>query len=292
MAHLVKPSRRIWLYVLVGLILIFLVMPVFIVIPMSFSNSRYLDFPPPSWSLRWYERLFTAIEWYSALLVSLKLAAASAIIATPIGVAAAYGLHVSDAKIVRAIRGVLFLPLMVPHIVLAIGILYVYARIDVLGSFTGLLVAHVMLVTPFVIITTSAGLRSFDMNQELAARTFGCTRLQAFTKITLPQIKGSVLSGIFFAFVTSLDEVVIAIFVATGANQTITKIMFASLRDESDPTVAAVSTVLIVGSLTVAGLASLPALWRSLRPTADNGAPEPSSDISEFEDPAPIRISG
>ena len=263
MTHLVRPSRRIWLYALAVLTLIFLVMPVFIVVPMSFSASRYLDFPPPAWSLRWYERLFTAIEWYSALLVSLKLAAASAAIATPLGVAAAYGLHVSDAKLVRAIRSVLFLPLMVPHIILAIGILYVFVRIGLLGSFVGLLLAHVMLVTPFVIITTSAGLRSFDMNQEMAARTFGCTRLQAFTKITLPQIKGSVLSGVFFAFVTSLDEVVIAIFVATGTNQTITKIMFASLRDESDPTVAAVSTVMIVGSLLIGGLISLPALFRS-----------------------------
>jgi putative spermidine/putrescine transport system permease protein len=263
MAHLSRSSRRIWLYALAVLILIFLVMPVFIVIPMSFSASRYLDFPPPAWSLRWYERLFTAIEWYSALLVSLKLAAASAAVATPLGVAAAYGLHVSETKFVRAIRSVLFLPLMVPHIVLAIGILYVYVRVGLLGTFGGLLLAHVMLVTPFVIITTSAGLRSFDMNQEMAARTFGCTRLQAFMKITLPQIKGSVLSGVFFAFVTSLDEVVIAIFVATGANQTITKIMFASLRDESDPTVAAVSTVMIVGSLLIGGLISLPALFRS-----------------------------
>ena len=156
--------RRAWLYIFLGLILSFLVVPVFIVIPMSFSDSRYLDFPPAAWSFRWYERLFTSIEWYSALFVSLELAAASAVIATPIGVAAAYGLHMSETKIVGFIRSILFLPLMVPHIVLAVGILYLYARLEVLGSFTSLLVAHVMLVIPFVIITASAGLRSFDMS--------------------------------------------------------------------------------------------------------------------------------
>lgn len=255
--------RRAWLYVLLILILIFLVMPVFIVIPMSFSSSRYLDFPPAAWSLRWYYRLFNSVGWYGALIVSLKLAVMSSIIAMPIGVAAAYALHVSDSRGARALRSILFLPLMIPHIVLAIGILYLYARMDVLGSFVSLLVVHIMLVLPFVIITTSAGLRSFDMSQELAARTFGCTRLQAFVKVTFPQIKGSILSGVFFAFVTSLDEVVIGLFVATGSNQTITKVMFASLRDESDPTVAAVSTVLIVGSLIVVAVGFLPALWRS-----------------------------
>lgn len=248
---------RAWLFAAATMIVLFLILPVFIIVPMSFSDSRYLDFPPSVWSLRWYDRLFNAIEWYGALLVSLKVAAATAIVATPIGVAAAYALHVGEWPIFRRIRALLFLPLLVPHIILAIGLFYLYVRIHILGSFWSLVGAHAMLVLPFVIVTTSAGLRTFDMAQEMVARSLGCSRLGAFLKVTMPQIRGSIFSGVLFAFVTSLDEVVIALFVATGNNETITKVMFASLRDEVDPTIAAVSTVLIFGSVTMAGLAAL-----------------------------------
>jgi putative spermidine/putrescine transport system permease protein len=256
-ANFVSNTRRIWLFAITALIILFLTAPVLVVAPMSFSDSRYLDFPPSGWSLRWYVRFFTAIEWYSSLLVSLKVAAATAVIATPIGVAAAYGLHVAQSRMVQRIRAMLLLPLLVPHIVLAIGLFYIYVRIHILGSFWSIVLAHAMLAVPFVVITTAAGLRGFDMTQEMVARSLGCSRLSAFLKVTLPQIMGSVLSGVLFAFVASLDEVVIALFVATGDNETVTKVMFASLSDEIDPTITAVSTMLIFASLTLAGLVAL-----------------------------------
>ena len=106
-----------------------------------------------------------------------------------------------------------------------------------------------------MLVQRFAGLRAFDMSQEQVARSLGCTRLRAFWSVTLPQIRGSVMSGAIFAFVTSLDEVVVALFVSSGQNTTITKVMFSSLRDEIDPTIAAVSSLLIVGSVIVAGLA-------------------------------------
>ena len=266
MSLIVPPRHRLWLYALAVLIVLFLVLPVLVVIPMSFSGSRFLDFPPQQWSLRWYERLFSAAEWYGALLVSFRLAVITAVIATPLGVAAAYAIHVGEGSMFRRLNTLLLLPLMVPHMLLAIGIFYIYVRLNWLGSFAGLAVAHAMLALPFVVVTTLSGLRSFDMSQEMVARSLGCGRLYAFLVITLPQIRGSVMSGLLFAFVTSLDEVVVSLFIATGDNVTITKIMFPSLRDEIDPTIAAVSSLLIVASLAVASLAAGSLKWGRQRP--------------------------
>ncbi|MCJ0764812.1 ABC transporter permease [Variovorax terrae] len=262
MNALVSHRRRIWLYALAALVVLFLVLPVLVVIPMSFSDSRMLDFPPRGWSLRWYERFFTALEWYGALLVSLKLAFCTTLLATPLGVAAAYGIHHGRTASVRLAQTFLLLPLMVPHIILAIGIFYIFVRLEILGNFAGIALAHTMLALPFVVVTVLAGLRSFDMSQELVARSLGCTRLRAFLTVTLPQIRTSVLSGALFAFVTSLDEVVVSLFIAAGDNATITKVMFGSLRDEIDPTLSTVSTLLILGSLAVVVLGMVSARHR------------------------------
>ena len=256
---LVPHRRRLWLYLVAALVLLFLVLPVLVVLPMSFSGSRYLDFPPQSWSLRWYDRFLTEAAWYLSMIVSLELAFATALVATPLGIGAAYAIHSADHPWFRRLHTYLLLPLMIPHIIIAIGIFYAFAKVGLLGSFWGLLFAHVMLALPFVLVTGLAGLRAFDMSQERVARSLGCTRLEAFWRVTLPQIRGSVLSGAIFAFVTSLDEVVVALFVASGDNTTVTKVMFSSLRDEIDPTIAAVSTLLIVGSIAIGGLAMLSA---------------------------------
>lgn len=246
---LVPQRRRLWLYALAALILLFLVLPVLIVVPMSFSGSRFLDFPPQRWSLRWYERFFTSPDWYGSLLTSLKLAAAVMLIATPLGTAAAYALNAGRHPWLRHAHTTLLLPLMVPHIIFAVGIFGLYARMGLLGSFAAIVAAHVVLALPFVVLTVLAGLRGLDPGQELAARSMGCTRLQAFMRVTLPQIRPSVISGALFAFVTSLDEVVVSMFISAGENSTVTKVMFSSLRDEIDPTIATVSSLLIAGSL-------------------------------------------
>jgi putative spermidine/putrescine transport system permease protein len=257
MENLVPAYRRIWLYVLLALILLFLILPVLLVVPMSFSSSRYLEFPPPSWSLRWYQRLFSNSDWLPAMILSLKLAFATVVVATPLGVAAAYAIHASQHALLRRLQVILLLPLMVPQIVLAVGIFYGYVRLGLVATFTGLLLAHVMLALPFVVLTTLAGLRSFDATQELVARILGSSRIHAFVTVTLPQIKASIFTGMLFAFITSLDEVVIATLVAGGTNVTVPKVMFDSLRDEIDPTITAVSSLLILASLLGYGLAVL-----------------------------------
>jgi len=255
MSLLVPHRRRLWLYLLTALTLLFLVAPVIVIVPMSFSGSRFLDFPPKVWSLRWYDRFFADASWYGAMLLSLKLAAVTALIATPLGVAAAYALHVGQHALLRRLHTILLLPLMVPHIILAVGLFYMYVRLGWLGTFGGLLAANLMMALPFVVVTTLSGLRDFDMSQELAARSMGCSRFEAFCRVTLPQISGSIWSGVIFAFVTALDEVVIALFVSSGDATTVTKVMFSSLRDEIDPTIAAVSSLLITTAFAVVLLA-------------------------------------
>jgi putative spermidine/putrescine transport system permease protein len=140
-------------------------------------------------------------------------------------------------------------PLMVPHIIVAIGIFFIYARIQANNSFLGLILAHTMLAIPFVLITTLSGLQGFDMTQERAAQSLGYSPLQAFIRVTVPQIKGSIIAGALFAFISSLDEVVVSLFVSGGASSTLPRRMFVALRDEIDPTIAAISSMLIVASL-------------------------------------------
>jgi putative spermidine/putrescine transport system permease protein len=257
MAPLVPHRRRLWLYLWAGMALLFLILPILIVIPMSFSGSRYLDFPPQTWSLRWYEAYFSNPVWRDATWTTLKVALLSSLLAAPVGTAFAYAVHVSEWPLLRRLRTLLLLPLMVPHIILAIGIFYIYARLGINATLPGLVLAHAMLNFPFVAITTLSGLKTFDMSQELVARSLGFSRLQAFLRVTLPQIRGSVLSGALFAFVMSVDEVIVSLFISAGTNSTLTKVMFVALRDEIDPTIAAISSLLIATSLTIGFAASL-----------------------------------
>jgi putative spermidine/putrescine transport system permease protein len=263
METLVTHRQRAWLYLTGGLVLLFLILPVLIVIPMSFSDSRFLTFPPPGVSLRWYKAYFSSPEWMDATRVSMVVAALTTLLATPVGVAAAYGLHVAEARFLRVVQLVLLMPLMVPIIIIAIGVFFVFARVNLVGTIAGLVLAHTLMATPFVVVVTLSGLQGFDMNQEKVARSLGAYRLAAFIKVTLPQIRPSVISGALFAFITSLDEVVIALFISGGENSTITKRMFNALRDEIDPTIAAISSILIVVSLSIVLLALLLARGRS-----------------------------
>jgi putative spermidine/putrescine transport system permease protein len=240
------PHRhRLWLYLLSALILGFLILPTLIVIPMSFSASDALQFPPRGFSFRWYQAYFSTPQWLDATLVSLKVSFLTMLLATPIGTAAAYGLHFGRFRFALAIHGSLVAALMVPVILIAIGVFFLYAKLDLVNTTLGLVLADTLLGVPFVLIIVTAGLKSFDVNQEMVARSLGAGRLRAFLGVTLPQIWGSVLAGALFAFIAAFDEVVIATMISGGEGATLTNRMFSSLRDEVDPTIAAISSLLI-----------------------------------------------
>jgi putative spermidine/putrescine transport system permease protein len=202
-------ARRLWLYGLAVAIMAFLVAPTVIVIPMSFSDSQYLEFPPQTWSVRWYENYFGSFEWMRATATSFKAG---------------------------------FLTMV------AIGVFYVYARIGMVNTLTGLVLAHAILAIPLVLVVVSSALKTYDMSQEMVARSLGASRFKAFMLVTLPQIRFAVITSALLAFLTSFDEVIIAMFVSGAENSTLTRNMFNALRDQIDPTIASISTVMIVVS--------------------------------------------
>lgn len=253
----VSHTRRLWLYALVAAVLLFLAAPVFIVIPISFSDSEFLQFPPRGFSLRWYEAFFTDPQWMQSARVSFTAALLTVCAATPLGTAAAYAIHRSQSRLLRAMHVTLLLPQMVPLILIGIGLFYVYIQLGLVNSMLGIVLAHTLLATPFVVVTVLSGLQTFDMTQEQVARSLGASWPVAFFTVTLPQIRLSVISGAFFAFITSLDEVVVGLFIAGGENTALTRRMFMSLRDQIEPTIAAISSVLIIVSVTLLVVAGL-----------------------------------
>ncbi|CAB3961613.1 MULTISPECIES: ABC transporter permease [Burkholderia] len=248
-------AQRLWLYAFCAVVMLFLIVPCAIVVPMSFSNASFLEFPPRVWGFRWYHAYFSSHEWRAATGVSLRVAVSATLAAVIAGTAAAYGLRAIESRWAKRLRTVLMLPMMVPLILVAIGTFFVYVRADLNNTLTGLIIAHTMLALPFVVISVNGGLETYDANQELVARSLGASRLTAFLTVTLPQIRLSIYAAGFFAFMTSFDEVVIALFVSGGENATLTRLMFEDIRDQLDPTITAISTLLI--SISVISLIAL-----------------------------------
>jgi putative spermidine/putrescine transport system permease protein len=231
---------------LAGLLVVFLAAPSFIVIPMSFTASDFLEFPPPSLSLRWYKYFVESIAWVQAAKASLIAGALTTIIAVPIGILAAYGVMQLAQRLRLLLSGLIVLPAVIPAILIAIGLYFVLARVGMIGTMTGLVLGHVALAIPVVFVVMNAAFAQFDFSQERAARSLGASWSEAWLRVVLPQVTGPVVASALLAFVTSLDEVVIAMFISSGDNTTLPKVMFTALRDKIDPTIAVVSTVLLV----------------------------------------------
>lgn len=239
---------RLWLYVTAMLVMVFLVIPTLLVIPMSFSASQYLEFPPREWSLRWYASYFNSNSWMDATATSLKAGLLTALVATPVATMAAYGLHVSRLQHANLLLMILLTPMVVPVILIGIGVFYAYVKLKLVNSMLGLVLAHSMLAVPVVMLVVASALKTFDMDQELVARSLGASRLKAFWMVTLPQIKFSVVTGAVLAFLTSFDEIIVSLFVSGGPNSTLTRNMFNALRDQVDPTIAAISTLIVLAT--------------------------------------------
>ena len=241
-------GARLWLYAVAVLVMVWLVIPTLLVIPMSFSASQYLEFPPREWSLRWYKSYFNSTAWMQATATSLKAGLLTALLSTPLATMAAYGLHVSRLRHANLLLMLLLTPMVVPVILIGIGVFYAYVKLKLVNSMLGLVLAHSMLAIPVVMLVVASALKSFDLDQELVARSLGASRLKAFWMVTLPQIKFSVVTGAVLAFLTSFDEIIVSLFVSGGDNSTLTRNMFNALRDQVDPTIAAISTLIVLAT--------------------------------------------
>jgi len=237
------------LYGACGLVLLFLMAPIFIVIPISFSDSLYLDFPPRGFSLQWYRRFLDSEEWTAAFWTSLQAGILATLLACALGTAAALGLARSRFPGKTLVVGFLVSPMIVPVIVLAIALYAVYAKMKLVGSLFGLVLAHAALGLPFVIVTVSATLQRVDERLEHAALSLGATPLKAFRHVLFPLIRPGMIAGAVFAFIASWDDVVIALFISGTRSATLPKRMWEGLRSEIDPTIAAVSTLLVALSV-------------------------------------------
>jgi putative spermidine/putrescine transport system permease protein len=242
---------RVVLWLVVALVLAFLVFPVFVVAPVSFSSAKYLQFPPPGWSLQWYENYFSRPGWIPATFVSIRVAIITTMLATTLGTAASLALVRGRFPGRNAVNSFMVSPLVVPGIIVAIGIYFFYAQARLVGNPLGLALAHTALALPFVVTNVSATLHGFDERLEYAAMNLGANRWQTFRRVTLPIIRPGVFAGALFAFITSFDELIVALFVSGTGAVTLPRKMWDSLRQEIDPTIAAVSTILITLSIVI-----------------------------------------
>lgn len=231
-------------------VVLFLITPLLFVIPMSLGSSRFFTFPPAGFpSLMWYERFFTSRSWLEAGWTTLCVSALSAVLATLLGVPASVGLMRCSVAGKRLVQALMVSPIMIPVIVLAVAQFLLWLRLGLLDTLAGLVLAYAVLGLPFVFISVSAGLARADPSLERAAMNLGCTRFGAFVRVTLPLIRGSIVVGMFLAFMTSFNEVVVAIFLTDVKAVTLPKRMWDGIRFEIDPTLTAVSTILVVFSL-------------------------------------------
>jgi putative spermidine/putrescine transport system permease protein len=221
------------------------------VIPRSFSSAHYLTFPPPGFSLQWYHKFFSRSDWRNAAFLSLWIACSVMVLATLLGTAASLGLVRGRFRGRQSINTFLVSPMVVPSIIVAIGLYFFYARIGLIGHPIALIVAHTALAVPFVVVNVSATLYGFDERLEFAAMNLGANRCQTFRQVTLPIIRPGVMAGALFAFITSWDELIVALFVSGTGAVTLPRKMWDSIRFEIDPTIAAVSTLLIVFTATL-----------------------------------------
>jgi putative spermidine/putrescine transport system permease protein len=234
--------------------LVFLTVPILIVIPMSFSSAKALTFPPPGFSLRWYETFFGDPRWMDAMWTSTVVAVVSSVAALLLGGLAAYGLRRGTFKGRDWAEGNFMAPLIVPTIIAAIALYLGLARIGLLGSFVGLVVAHTILNVPLVMMVMGVAIREFDPRIEQVAWSLGASWSYTVRKVMLPNLAPSVFAAWIFAFIGSFDEVIVTSFIA-GKYETVPKRMFNELILEVNPTITAVATLLI--GLTVLALAAV-----------------------------------
>lgn len=238
------------------LVAVLLLAPTLVVIPMSFNGNKSLAFPPVGFSWQWYENFFRNPDWTTSFSNSLVIALIVAVVATVIGTLAAFGITRAAARVGGPLRALLITPMVVPGVVLAIGIYAVYLDAHLVGTVTGFVLAHTMLAIPFVLIAVQASLEVFDRRLETAAASLGAGRLTVFRTVTLPLILPGILSGALFAFITSFDEIIVALFITSPYLKTLPVQIYTSITRDADPTVAAVGTLLFFATslIIIAGL--------------------------------------
>ena len=237
-------------------VFLFLIAPILIIVPLSFNAEPYFTFTPgmlkldpAAYSLRWYQDFFLNPQWLHSLKNSVLIGLTATVVATVLGTLAALGLSRPEMPFKGAIMGILVSPMIVPLVIAAAGMYFFYSRVGLAQTFIGVVLAHAALGTPFVVITVTATLTGFDQNLTRAAASLGADPGTTFFRIIMPLILPGIISGALFAFITSFDEVVAVLFLASFDQRTIPLQMWAGIREQISPTILAVATMLIALSI-------------------------------------------
>ena len=239
-----------------GFVFLFLIAPILVIIPLSFNAEPYFTFTEgmislksEAYSTRWYADIAKNPQWAFSAVNSIIVAVCSTLLATFLGTLAALGLSQSHMPYKSAVMGVLISPMIVPLIISAAGMFFFYSNIGLAQTLPGLILAHAVLGTPFVVITVTATLTGFDNSLTRASQSLGADSRKTFFKVQMPLILPGVISGALFAFITSFDEVVIVFFLAGFEQRTIPRQMWAGIREQISPTILAVATILVLVSI-------------------------------------------
>lgn len=253
-------GARIGRIVLIGftaLVLLYLVMPTFVILPMSFSNKTYLSFPPPGWSFKWYQSLAERPDYPLAFWNSVKIGVPVALLATTLGTLAALGVVRGRFFGARPLSALVIAPLMLPQIILAIGLYPIMARIGLIGSYPAVVIGHTVICIPLVFITVAASLKSYQPTYELAAMTLGANWWQTFWHVTFPMIRIGVIVGAILSFTFSFDELIISLFLTSPGTRTLPRLLWEDLRQYVTPIVAAATTLVLCISFFLLSLIAL-----------------------------------
>lgn len=237
-------SRTLWWVVLS--VLAFLSAPAFLMIPLSFDSGSGLTWPPKGFSLQWYEQMFTSPVWMQAITRSLIVGVGTGLLAMLIGTPAAFLLVRANMRGKSAMLAFVLSPIVVPRMIIAVGMFYFFARVGLVGSTIGLILAHTVVAVPYVVITMMAVLRNYDTRLDLAAQSLGAGPWATLRFVTFPILGAGLMSSFLFAFATSFDELTIALFASGGLNATLPKQFWDEVTLQISPVIAAVSTCLFI----------------------------------------------
>lgn len=245
------------------LIALFLLLPILFIVALSFGSSRWLIFPPPGWTLRWYEELFADPRWIGAALTSAKIAAIVTVLSVTLGLLASLALVRGRFRGRAFLRAFFLTPMVLPVVIVAVALYAAFLRLGISGTLIGFVIAHLIVALPLSVITISGALEAFDPAIEDAAILCGASPWEARFRVTLPAISHGLFSAAIFSFLISWDEVVLAIFMASPTLQTLPVRVWTTLRQDLTPVIAAVSTLFVLLTIVLMVAAALISKGRS-----------------------------
>ena len=241
---------------LAGLILVYLALPLFVIVPMSFSDQSFLSFPPTGWSTKWFARIAENPSWLQAALNSLIIGVPTAFLSMALGTLAALAVTRGNLASAATVSTLVVAPMMLPHVILAIGLYPVLLKFGILGTHVGAIIGHTIIGVPLVFITVNAALAGYSDSLELAAMTMGADPWRTFWTVTFPMVRVGIIVGGILAFASSFDELMLALFLTGAGTRTLPRLMWEQLNDHLTPTIAAVATLVFAFTLVLLAIVS------------------------------------